>query len=183
MKHLSRLSLFLRAAVVAFTVLFFAAQPAQAAECVFPQAVSSGCTCNYTVILGVCMSPVNQTSGGLTNPAIRADLGGSPTAAASGVTFATYFVYLWRVIIFVGGLIVIVFLIQGAIDWIGSGGEKGKVEKAREKITNSIVGMIILLGSFLLISFIGSAIGYDLLNPQLPTAGTQTIQPNTLKTP
>jgi hypothetical protein len=105
---------------------------------------------------------------GLTNPAISANLGGSPTAAASGSTFVTYFVYLWRVIIFVGGITVIIFYLQAAIDWVSSAGDKGKVEKAREKMTNATIGLIILIGSFLLISFIGSAIGYDLLNPILP---------------
>jgi len=40
--------------------------------------------------------------------------------------------------------LVFAFLIWGAIEWITSAGDKGKMESARNKISNAIVGLVIL---------------------------------------
>ena len=47
-------------------------------------------------------------------------------------------------IIVVAALLTLFYLIMGAIAWITSGGDKGKVEEARNKITAAVIGLLIL---------------------------------------
>lgn len=48
----------------------------------------------------------------------------------------------------------VIFLIWGGVRWIMSGGDKGKVEQARSAIIASIVGLIISLLAFFIISLV-----------------------------
>jgi len=49
-----------------------------------------------------------------------------------------------RLVFVLASVFVIYGLIFGALEWIQSGGEKEKVEKARKRITSAIVGLVIL---------------------------------------
>ncbi|NCN83008.1 MAG: hypothetical protein GW947_03500 [Candidatus Pacebacteria bacterium] len=94
-----------------------------------------------------------QTFAAVTNPAVG-KLGADATAANSGATFAVYFVILWRAIIMIGGLAVIIMFLQGGIEWVTSGGDKGKLESARNRMTQSAIGLFVLVSSFTLIAYI-----------------------------
>ena len=70
------------------------------------------------------------------------------------------------------GMITIVaalfFLVEffiGAFNWVSSGGDKGKVDTARNKMTNGAIGMVIVVAAYGVIGLIGSVIGLDILNP------------------
>lgn len=104
---------------------------------------------------------------GITNPAIG-NLGNSPSAATAGTTFANYFVTIWQAIIFVGGLTVLVYFLWSGISWILAADDASKVQKARDRMTQAVIGMIILVGSFVIIQLISSLFfgeEYNLLNP------------------
>lgn len=106
----------------------------------------------------------------ITNPAIG-NLGNSAAAAETGSTFTRYFVTIWRALIFLGGLALLFNLINGAIDWITAAGDSGKIQKGRDKILQSVIGMIILASSFVFVSFISQLLfNFDLLNLTIPTA-------------
>ena len=61
---------------------------------------------------------------------------------------------------FVIGAIVFVFiLIYGAILWITSGGDKMKMESARSKISNALIGVVILLGFFAILNLVSCFFG------------------------
>ena len=47
-------------------------------------------------------------------------------------------------VIVVAALLTLFYLVMGAISWITSGGDKGKVEEARNKITAAVIGLLIL---------------------------------------
>lgn len=49
----------------------------------------------------------------------------------------------------------IAFLIWGGISWVMSGGEKTKLQAARNTVIFSIMGLIITLLSFAIVNFIG----------------------------
>lgn len=104
----------------------------------------------------------------ITNPAIGTELGGNRAGAESGQTFTMYFVQLWQAFITVGGIAVLLYFIWGAIDWITAGGDSGKIEKARNKITQAIIGMVILVGSFAIIGFISTLFFGDSFNLLAP---------------
>jgi hypothetical protein len=66
-------------------------------------------------------------------------------------------------------LIVVVFLalfnfLQAALDWISAGGDKGKIEKAREKITGTVIGLIVLFSIFAMFMIIQRIFGFTVLN-------------------
>ncbi len=46
--------------------------------------------------------------------------------------------------VIVGSLVALVYILWGALDWITSEGEKDKLAKARQKILQAVIGMIIL---------------------------------------
>ncbi|MBI2032064.1 MAG: hypothetical protein HYV38_03200 [Candidatus Levybacteria bacterium] len=58
-------------------------------------------------------------------------------------------------LLIVGGiLLALVFLIYGGVQWITSGGSKGGVEAARNKIIYAIIGLVVIFLSFFIINFI-----------------------------
>lgn len=46
--------------------------------------------------------------------------------------------------ILLAGMFLLIYLLWGALDWISSGGEKEKLVKAQHKITNALIGMILV---------------------------------------
>jgi len=65
---------------------------------------------------------------------------------------------------FVAGVLVFFFiLLAGAIQWMTSGGDKAAIETARGKITNAIMGIVILFGILAILVFIGRFFGLDIL--------------------
>lgn len=54
----------------------------------------------------------------------------------------------------IGALIFFFVLVWGAIDWISSGGDKQKLESARGKISNALVGILLLFAAFAIINLI-----------------------------
>jgi len=66
-------------------------------------------------------------------------------------------------------LIALFFLIYGGIRWITSGGDKSKVDSARQTITAAIIGLIIAFLAFFILSLALSFFGLSLTNLKLPT--------------
>ena len=62
-----------------------------------------------------------------------------------------------------GALIFFFVMIIGAIQWISSGGDKAAIEAARGKITNAIVGIVILFALFVVLKIIGDFFGITAL--------------------
>ena len=92
----------------------------------------------------------------ITNPAIG-ELGGNASNSAgydpdsgsieqaySGGTVLAQFVRLWNNAMSIGAILVVGYFIWGAIEWILSEGDKGKLEKARQKMTNAVVGIVLV---------------------------------------
>lgn len=65
----------------------------------------------------------------------------------------------------IGSVFFVIYFVLGAFEWITSGGDKGKVEKARNRMMNGAIGLVILVASYAIIGLLGSFIGLDLLNP------------------
>lgn len=77
------------------------------------------------------------------------------------------------VVFIVAAAMTFFYLIFGAISWITSGGDKGKVEAARNKITAAVIGLLILAatwGAFTLIVQLFFGTGVDQV--QLPSLTT-----------
>ncbi len=63
----------------------------------------------------------------------------------------------------IGSLIFVFVMIVGAIQWITSGGDKAALDAAKGKITNALVGLIILFSIIAIIKLIESFFGISIL--------------------
>lgn len=107
------------------------------------------------------------------NPVLKGDLTTDSVQATSGTSFETYFLNLWQAALGLGAVAVLILFIWGAFEWIVSGGDKGKVENARNRITNAVIGLIILVGTFTILGFMGQLFfgdGFNILEISLPNS-------------
>ena len=132
------------------------------------------------------VSLVDQAQAQISNPAIDPAFGDDIDNAKSGLIFVTYFIYIWNAVMVVGGLMVLVFFIQAAIEWITAGGDSGKIQKARDRMIQSVIGLFLLVFSFVIINFISNLLfggtGFNILNLSLPSATETTVGPKELPT-
>lgn len=101
----------------------------------------------------------------ITNPALPAPL----SAPGQGDTFSILFASLWGAAIVAAGLAFLVFLIVGGLQWITAGGDKAQLENARDKITNGLIGLVIVVSTYIIISLIQTVFGVNILKPSFPT--------------
>lgn len=122
------------------------------------------------------LSLPNLVYAAITNPVVGT-LGNNASQAKSGATFLNYFLTLWRAGINIGALLVLIYFAWGSIEWISAGGDKGKVEAARMKMTNAGMGIIIMVGGFTIIGFFSNLVfgsDFNLLRLTFPTPTTTT---------
>jgi len=75
------------------------------------------------------------------------------TSIGSLITFFVAF------IIVLATLLALVMIVIGAIQWITSGGDKTKVDAARNHIIAAIIGLVVIALSFVIINVVISALG------------------------
>jgi len=113
----------------------------------------------------------NQTAlAAITNPVIG-DLG-VEEGVENGGKFIGYTVYLWRTSISIGALAVIAYFVWGAFEWITAGSDSKKTETARSRMTNAIIGLVLMVTSFTLLGFISKVLfggNFDLMRLTFPT--------------
>lgn len=63
----------------------------------------------------------------------------------------------------VAGVWFIITFITGAIQYLSSGGDKGKIESARTKIVTGVIGITIVVAGIFIAELIGRFIGINLL--------------------
>ncbi len=68
------------------------------------------------------------------------------------------------VAILVGALAAFGYMILGGIQWITAGGDTGKIDKARQKIVQSIVGLAVLASTFAFFMVVQYFFGIDILS-------------------
>lgn len=63
----------------------------------------------------------------------------------------------------IAALLVFLYLIWGAIGWITAGGDKGKIESARNRITTAVIGIIVLASVVAIFKVLQLALGIEVL--------------------
>jgi hypothetical protein len=64
-------------------------------------------------------------------------------------------------------LLVFYNFLSAGLQWITSGGDKGKTEEARNKIVNAVVGIVIVASSYALVTFVAYVLGFSSINEAL----------------
>ncbi|OGJ39256.1 MAG: hypothetical protein A3A82_00440 [Candidatus Pacebacteria bacterium RIFCSPLOWO2_01_FULL_47_12] len=79
-------------------------------------------------------------------------------------------------VMLIAALLILMYLIWGGIQWITSGGDKGKTEEARNKITSAVIGLIILAAAWavflIILKFLGFSSYTDLFTNIVNVKGT-----------
>lgn len=113
------------------------------------------------------------------NPQISpVNLQNVPGAIPSNTTLNSIIQFIITLMIVAGTIIAIAFLIYGGIKWVMSGGDKSGVEAARNHIVAAIVGLVIILGAFLILNIVWTLItgqSFSINNICIPTI-THTCQ-------
>lgn len=73
--------------------------------------------------------------------------------------------------IVVGFIMAFLYLVLGASNWITAAGDKSKLEKAQQQITQALVGLVILVSVFALARVAGQFTGIGFPTMTLPTVG------------
>ena len=69
-----------------------------------------------------------------------------------------------QAVIVIAGLITFVYLVWGGIEWLTSGGDKEKYESARGRITAAVIGLVIVIAAWAVMSLIGNFLGINWSN-------------------
>ena len=111
---------------------------------------------------------VTPNGGGGPTEKIKNPILGPGLQGKSGVEFLQIFVPNMIGLAFVIGVVIFLFvMIIGAIQWTTSGGDKAAIESARGKITNALIGIVILFSLFALLKLIEDFFGINILSLDL----------------
>jgi uncharacterized membrane protein YidH (DUF202 family) len=102
---------------------------------------------------------------GITNPVLPENLGkgGEEPAMGASVVGETI-ARLMATVFIVGGILLLAMLIWGAMDWISAAGDESRLKQAKIKITNAIIGFVILVSVRVILAFLAGALEVDWLN-------------------
>ncbi len=67
------------------------------------------------------------------------------------------------IVVTIGAIIVIIMLLWGGLEWVTSGGDKAKIEKARTRIMQSIIGMIVLAATIAIFMMLQVFLDFELI--------------------
>ena len=93
-------------------------------------------------LLIIAANPVPTIFGRVESPS------GPGTFADPLKTLGSLFANFIRLVFLGGALMAMIYLFWGAFDWLVAGGDKESVEKARLKITNAVIGMLLIVVGF-----------------------------------
>ncbi len=66
----------------------------------------------------------------------------------------------------IGSIMFIGYFLLGAISWITSGGDSGKINKARDQMMHGVLGLLVLVLAYAIVGLVGSVLGItNILNP------------------
>lgn len=85
--------------------------------------------------------------------------------------FGSFIGRMLTIVVFIAALALLIMLLWGAIEWIAAGGDKSKIEKARNRITQSIIGMIVLAAVIALFSLLQTTLNFRVFNISGGTSG------------
>ena len=83
------------------------------------------------------------------------------TVAPLGEFMSTFIGFLTTL----AGLMFLIYFIFAALSWITAGGEKGRVENAKNQMTNAALGLVIVIAAYSIAGIVGGVFGLDVLNP------------------
>ncbi len=113
---------------------------------------------------------MNNLLAQIKNPAINPNIGNFGNPADSAQKIAGLIAMILKIGLMMAAIMSLLYLLWGGLDWVVSGGDKGNVENAKNKITHAIIGLAVTALLVAIIQFVGGFLQIDVLNLSLPTA-------------
>lgn len=109
----------------------------------------------------------------LRNPVLPPLLGGSenPDYTTGGTALGKLIGGIVGALFIAGFLLAFLTLLMGGLNWITAGGDKTKLEEARNQITNAIIGIIIVGAAFAIATLLAKFFGFNLETLPIPVVG------------
>ena len=109
------------------------------------------------------------------NPVLPDVIGGGlkPDYTQGGTSLGKLISNVVGALFIAGFLLSFVYLLLGGFTWITSGGDKTKLETARNRITNAIVGIIVVGSAYALAALVANFFGLDIKSLPIPTVTPQ----------
>lgn len=75
------------------------------------------------------------------------------------------------------GLFFVVNFVLAALEWVTAGGDSSKVQKARDKMVQSAIGLVIIVLAYAIIGLVSGVLGLEILNPAATLRTLLPVQP------
>lgn len=102
--------------------------------------------------------PLSPNNTGFVTPGFGGDIASAPMEA--GDRFASILTTTIGIFTVIAAIWFTVILLTGAVGIIGAGGNADKVAEARQRITNGLVGLIIVFATIAIVSVAGTILGF-----------------------
>ena len=86
------------------------------------------------------------------------------TLAASEVSFVEWIIKILNGVLVISALLVLLYLLWGAISWITAAGDSNKIQAARDRMTQAIIGLVVLAGTLALFMLLQKFLGIEAFN-------------------
>jgi len=109
------------------------------------------------------------------NPALPPQLGGcgGGTVEQGGKVIGGLLSGILSLVFLLGFFLTLAYLLTGGIQWITSAGDKNALETARNKITNALIGLVLVASAYAVFKLVGEFFGITLPNIKIPTISGQ----------
>ncbi len=108
---------------------------------------------------------------GIVSAQINLRGGGGQFSNVEGVTIAALVTAVISFILVIAALVFFFMLLWGGLSWILAGGDKGKTEEARNRITGALVGLVIVFSAWAILQLAEAFLGVDFGALTIPTIG------------
>jgi hypothetical protein len=109
----------------------------------------------------------------ITNPVLPPLTGGGEGVAETGTagseSLARFITSIMSFILLLAFMFLLIYLVTSGIAWITSEGDKTKLEAARNKLINAIIGIVIVAATWAVALLVGDFLGVEISNLPLPT--------------
>lgn len=92
-----------------------------------------------------------------------------PTGAPNLKCLEAVFANIVSVVVTLAGIALFVMLVIGAIRYLTSGGEPKATEAAQKTMTSAVLGIALIIGSYLILRLLSSFTGVPLLKFEIPS--------------
>lgn len=99
------------------------------------------------------------------------------TLAGSGTSFPDWLGRILSAVMVISVLLLLIYLLWGGLSWITAAGDSSKVSAARDRITQAIIGIIVLASSLAIFMLVQSFLGVEIFTFTKETSSKTTTGP------